>query len=68
MSVRELASDRAWLGMRTCDGVDAAALPSALADGLVADGLAERRGGRICPTLRGFVLADRIAARIVEAL
>jgi hypothetical protein len=54
--------------MRTCDGVDQAALPPALAAALVDDGLAERRDGRICPTLRGFVLADRIAARIVAAL
>ena len=35
---------------------------------LVDEGLAERRDGRICPTLRGFLMADRIAARIVQAL
>jgi hypothetical protein len=28
--------------------------------------VAERRDGRISPTLRGFLLADRIAARIVQ--
>jgi hypothetical protein len=32
------------------------------------EGLAEGRAGRICPTLRGFLMADRIAARVVEAL
>jgi oxygen-independent coproporphyrinogen-3 oxidase len=68
LSERELATDRAWLGMRTCDGVDEAVLPPALATALVGDGLADRRDGRICPTLRGFVLADRIAAQIVAAL
>jgi len=64
----ELAQDRAWLGLRTCDGVaepDLAAAPGA-ADWLVTNGLAERRAGRICPTLRGFLMADRIASRVVE--
>jgi oxygen-independent coproporphyrinogen-3 oxidase len=64
----ELAADRAWLGLRTADGVaepDLAAAPG-LADALVGGGLAERKAGRICPTLRGFLMADRIAARVVE--
>ena len=63
----ELAADRAWLGLRTSDGVAEADLAPApgLADWLVAERLAERRGGQICPTLRGFLLADRIAARVV---
>ena len=66
-SASELAADRAWLGLRTSDGVaeaDLAGAPGA-ADWLVAEQLAERRAGRICPTLRGFLLADRIAARVV---
>lgn len=65
----ELAADRAWLGLRTSDGVaeaDLAPAPGA-ADWLVAERLAERRAGRICPTLRGFLLADRIAARVVAS-
>jgi len=65
----ELAADRVWLGLRTCDGVaevDLAGAPD-LADFLVAGQLAERRDGRICPTLRGFLMADRIAARVVES-
>ncbi|HEX7840994.1 MAG TPA: hypothetical protein VF469_26135, partial [Kofleriaceae bacterium] len=65
----ELAADRAWLGLRTSDGVaevDLAAAPG-LADFLVEERLAERRAGRICPTLRGFLMADRIAARVVES-
>lgn len=64
----EMALDRAWLGMRTTDGVAAAALAPApgIADALVADGLAERRGDRICPTLRGFLMADRVATRLVQ--
>lgn len=65
----ELAADRAWLGLRTSDGVAEAELAAApgLADALVAERLAERRAGRICPTLRGFLLADRIAARVVQS-
>jgi oxygen-independent coproporphyrinogen-3 oxidase len=63
----EMAADRAWLGMRTSDGVTTASLPPEVTGWLVVEGLAERRGDRICPTLRGFLMADRIAARIVEA-
>jgi len=68
-SPEELAADRAWLGLRTCDGVAEADLAPAagVADWLVAERLADRRGGRICPTLRGFLMADRIAARVVES-
>ncbi len=63
-----MAADRAWLGMRTSDGVTEEALAPArgVAGWLVEAGLAERRGGRILPTLRGFLLADQIAARIVQ--
>ena len=73
MSPSEMASDRAWLAMRTSDGIAEAALAATpgLADALVADGLAERRERHgvthICPTLRGFLMADRIAARIVQS-
>jgi len=65
----ELACERAWLGMRTSDGVaesDLARAPGVV-DWLVAGGLAERRGSQISPTLRGFLFADRIAARIVQS-
>ena len=64
----EMANDRAWLAMRTSDGVLEAQLPGAVVTWLLAEGLADRRGERICPTLRGFLMADRIAARIVDAL
>lgn len=67
-SPAEMAADRAWLGMRTSDGVAEAELPAEVVAWAVAEGLAERSGGRICPTLRGFLMADRIAARIVQAL
>ena len=63
----EMAIDRAWLGMRTADGVRARDLPAGVARGLVDDGLAEARDGWICPTLRGFLFADQIAARIVQS-
>jgi oxygen-independent coproporphyrinogen-3 oxidase len=64
----EMAADRAWLGMRTSEGVAEADLPADIVEWAVGEGLAERRDGRICPTLRGFLMADRIAARIVQAL
>lgn len=68
-TAEDLAADRAWLGLRTSDGVaepDLAAAPG-LADALVAEQLADRRAGRICPTLRGFLMADRIASRVVAS-
>ncbi len=69
MNPTEMAMDRAWLGMRTSDGVAEADLAPAegIAEELVGQGLAERRGDRICPTLRGFLMADGIAARIVQS-
>ena len=65
----EMATDRAWLGLRTVDGVTEASLDPVrgVVEWLVAEALAERRAGRICPTLRGFLMSDRIAARIVQA-
>jgi oxygen-independent coproporphyrinogen III oxidase len=64
----EMAADRAWLGLRTTDGVAEGMLSTEIATWIVGEGLATRRAGRICPTLRGFLMADRIAARIVQAL
>ena len=68
IDAQEMAADRAWLGMRTVDGVAETDLPAAVTGWMLEQGLAERRGGRICPTLRGFLMADRIAARIASAL
>ncbi len=61
----EMAADRVWLGLRTVDGVGETDVAPAIATWLVDEQLAVRRAGRICPTLRGFLMADRIAARIV---
>jgi oxygen-independent coproporphyrinogen-3 oxidase len=68
VGAREMADDRAWLGMRTVDGVATDALAYDVVAFLVREQLAERRGDRICPTLRGFLFADRVAARIAGAL
>ena len=68
ISAAEMAADRVWLGLRTSDGVEESALPTQIVRFLLDAGLAERRAGRICPSLRGFLMADRIAARVVEAL
>lgn len=67
IDAREMAVDRAWLGMRTSDGVPASSLPRSVVDWLVSEGLARSRGEQITPTLRGFLLADRIAAEIVQS-
>jgi oxygen-independent coproporphyrinogen-3 oxidase len=67
----EMRADRAWLGMRTRDGIVEDELPSSLVTWLVSEGLVERVPGshvRISPTLRGFLMADTIAARITDAL
>ncbi len=67
-SPSELRAERAWLGMRTRDGIAEADLPGDVTRWLTDERLATRVGGRICPSLRGFLLANRIAARIAEAL
>jgi coproporphyrinogen III oxidase-like Fe-S oxidoreductase len=67
----DMRADRAWLGMRTLDGVVEADLPATIVAWLLAEGLADRMPGshvRISPTLRGFLMADTIAARIADAL
>ena len=64
----DLRTERAWLGMRTSDGVAEELLPVNVVTWLLAEGLAERREARICPTLRGYLMANRIAARIAEAM
>ena len=68
VDAREMAVDRAWLGLRTSDGVAEHTLAPArgVSEWVLDEGLAVRRDGRICPTLRGFLFADRIAARIVQ--
>ena len=70
ISGEDLAIERLWLGMRTSDGIalaDIARWPSLL-DWLTANGLAvvSTTGERAVPTLRGFLLANQIAARIVQ--
>ena len=67
-SPAELRGERAWLGMRTIDGVAEDDLPDQITRWLLDEGLATHVEGRISPTLRGFLLANRIAARIAEAL
>jgi coproporphyrinogen III oxidase-like Fe-S oxidoreductase len=64
----EMRMDRAWLGMRTREGVAEDDLPVTVVTWLLSAGLAERQALRITPTLRGFLMADRIAARIADAM
>lgn len=64
LTADEVVTDELWLAMRTSDGAPAAAL-GPVGDWLVAGGLGRVRGDRICPTLRGFLFSDQIAARVV---
>jgi hypothetical protein len=68
IDAREMVMDRTWLGLRTSDGVSVDDLDPGVARWMLDEGLAEARAGKICPTLRGFLMADRIAARVVQAL
>ena len=63
----ELAADLVWLGLRTADGVaeDDLAGRADLVAWLLGEGLATRAGGRLHPTLRGYLYADQVAARAV---
>jgi coproporphyrinogen III oxidase-like Fe-S oxidoreductase len=62
--------DRLWLAMRTVDGAAAAELECwpRLVAWLLAHGLAERAGDRYRPTVRGFLMADRVATQITDIL
>jgi oxygen-independent coproporphyrinogen-3 oxidase len=52
------------LGLRLSDGLPVADLPSI--DGVLADGLVERRGDRVVLTLRGRLLADAVILRLLS--
>jgi oxygen-independent coproporphyrinogen III oxidase len=69
LSPGELAADRVWLGLRTSDGVEAAALDGhpRLVEWLCGQaGLAALEAGRIRPTLRGFLYSNRVIRRVLE--
>lgn len=59
-----------WLGLRTAAGVAVTAFDRApaLLGGLVGDRLVSLDGDRVRPTLRGYLLANQLAARVVAAL
>jgi oxygen-independent coproporphyrinogen-3 oxidase len=61
----EVGTDQLWLAMRTSAGAPSVDLGEVGA-WLLAGGLGEARGDRICPTLRGFLFADQIASRVVS--
>ncbi len=67
LTLHEVETDALWLAMRTRDGAPVAAL-GAVAGWLVSTGLGEVSGDgeRILPTLRGFLFADQVAARVVS--
>lgn len=68
LSPADLAADRVWLGLRTRDGVPAAALDGhpRLLEWLLAAGLVEHHAARIRPTLHGFLYSNQVARRVLE--
>jgi len=62
----ELRRDLLWLAMRTSDGAPLEELPATVTTWAVAHQLAEARDGRLRPTLRGFLFADQLAARLTS--
>jgi oxygen-independent coproporphyrinogen-3 oxidase len=68
LSPEAMAVELAWLGMRTRRGVPRSAFAAhpELPAWLVGHGLAEEAGDRLRPTLRGFLMSDTVAARIVS--
>ena len=63
----ELAQDLRWLGLRTTRGIAATSAPADFAAWLLEEGLAELDSDRLRPTLRGFLYADRVAARAASS-
>jgi oxygen-independent coproporphyrinogen-3 oxidase len=63
----ELAADALWLAMRTAAGAPLASLPLAVVGWAADAGLATIGDDRLRPTLKGFLFADQVAARIVAA-
>jgi oxygen-independent coproporphyrinogen III oxidase len=67
LDAAQVAADRLWLGLRTAEGVPAGDLegrPEVL-EWLLEQRLAEREAGSIRPTLRGFLYANQVAARVL---
>ena len=62
----ELARDLLWLAMRTSDGAPLADVPAEVTAWAIAGGLADARDDRLRPTLRGFLFADQVAARLTH--
>ena len=72
LTAAELGADLVWLGLRTADGVPAAALEGLpeLAGWLTAgdDPLCRRDGDRIRPTLRGFLYSSSVMRRVLGSM
>jgi oxygen-independent coproporphyrinogen III oxidase len=63
----ELAMETIWLGLRATDGLSTGTLSGgqqALARSWVASGLAEPHGERLCLTVEGWLLLDRLAVEL----
>ena len=79
MTGEELARDAVMCGLRTVDGVDLVGVAAraglgvddvidalgAELDRLLAEGLVERRGDRLCATMSGVPVLDRVAGALL---
>ena len=62
----ERRMERLLLGLRTAEGVPASWLDSNKADGLVEEGIAQRRDGRVALTDRGMFLANEAVLELAD--
>ena len=58
--------ERAYLGLRTRRGLDASAVPADLASRWNREGLVTISKSRIVPTVRGWLVLDRLVADLTE--
>jgi oxygen-independent coproporphyrinogen III oxidase len=68
LDAADLAADRIWLGLRTSDGVPLDVVPPELLEWLTGPAaLASVEGGRVRPTVRGFLYSNRVLARVLDS-
>ena len=65
LTAEQTALERLFLGLRLPQGVEEGSVSGPELDVLLAEGLLERRGGRLALTRRGRVLGDAVTARLM---
>ena len=66
IEAEEFSREKLWLAMRTVDGAEEACLDGReeVLDTLLREELVTRQGGRITPTLRGFLYNNQLIRRL----